>query len=579
MKGGLNTLYQTFVNAAEICYQKGVCRIVLSPGSRSTPIALSFLRHPNIETLTIVDERSAAFKALGISQSTQQPVAIVCTSGTAALNLGPAMAEAYWQGVPLIAFTADRPDHWIGQGANQSIYQKGIFGDNLKKAFHLPQVVSETEKRTVGRRINEAINTAIMKMPGPVQVNAPFEEPFYPDGPLPEPDNDIQVVDYMKTSSHINEVDHSKIARKLKAHSKVLFIAGLHNGQHGLKDLISDFSSRTQVAFIPDLLSNCQEVGDAIHHADLIFNKALAQNKPDLAPDLLITLGGPILSKSLKKYLQAFQPLEHWHITNSNHMPDPFGALSLVINSDPSVFLQDVGGRFWPNISNDYKDYWNALNQSVEKGVKKELEAQNTFSESRVIKSCLQSIASETILHLSNSLPVRHAQFVGLSSEILANNVVIRANRGTSGIDGCLSTAVGNAMVTDKPVNIIIGDLASMYDRNALWQSNLPGNLGIIILNNNGGGIFRTLSGAKEQPELESYFASRQTVTFELTAKQHNCGYLASNDWESLQQGLSKLNQVRDQPFILEIFFDNEEENFSDQEALKKAIQSSIIWD
>lgn len=579
MEGGLNTLYQTLVNAAEICYQKGVRHVVLSPGSRSAPIALAFLRHPNIESLTIVDERSAAFKALGVSQGTQRPVALICTSGTAALNFGPAIAEAFWQGVPLIAFTADRPYHWIGQGANQAIYQNGIFGDNIKSTFSLPQVVSEIEKKTMGRYINEALNTATRAMPGPVQINAPFEEPFYPDGPMPEPEPDLQVIDHLKVHPQINEVDHSKIARKLKNHSKVLLIAGLHPGQNGLTDLISDFITRAQAVFITDPLSNCQEVNDAVHHADLIFNKALEEGNADLAPDLLITLGGPILSKSLKQYFQAYKPSEHWHIATNNYPPDPFGALSRVINSKPSAFLKDVGSRYWPNTQNDYKDYWVALNQSVEKTLKGKLNEQATFSESRVMKSCLQSVSSETILHLGNSLPVRHAQFVGLSSEFLANNVVVRANRGTSGIDGCLSTAVGNALVTEKPVNIILGDLAFMYDRNALWQSQLPSNLAIIIFNNNGGGIFRTLPGAKEQPELDSYFASTQTLTFQETAKQHNCGYHPAHDWESLQEGLNNLHVEKHYPFIVEVFFENGEENFADQEALKKAVQSSITWD
>ncbi len=574
---GLFNIYQVFVNVSEVCYQKGITHFILSPGSRSAILALVFLRHPNIKTYTITDERAAAFKALGMAKALNQPVGLICTSGTAALNYAPAIAEAFWQEVPLIAFTADRPPEWITQGENQTIFQENLYGPNVKASFTFPDSPEkENYQWQIYRQLNEAIDVATSVIPGPVQINAPFHEPLYPEGfDLPEPDSQGLVFKKEKTKKALGGVTQSMLMQEIKSYQSIAVMVGLYPPNEVLVKAIRDFIYRTRAILIVDPVSNCHAIEEAIPHADLHFSKALNDNNPGLSPELLISVGGPMVSKALKEYFRRFKPNNHWHISASGTAPDIFQSLTKIIPTSPETFFQDIGGGFWPKDQNDYQHLWLKSEEALEGNLKTLLDQKDTFSEVRVFQNCLNSIEQGGILYLGNSQPVRHAQFIGVSSKNLSESVQVFANRGTSGIDGVLSTAMGHSLISDQTVTVILGDLAFMYDRNALWQENLPTNLQIIILNNGGGGIFRTLEGAKAQPELESYFASAHSLSFEETARQHQCHYHSANDWSSLDEGLKESKTKTEGPFILEIQFDKEE-NIKDQQSLRKEVLEKI---
>lgn len=573
----LKGLYQVYSNIAEIAYQKGLTHVILSPGSRSAVLALSFIRHPHIQTITIVDERTAAFKALGMANALNRPVGLICTSGTAALNYGPGLAEAYWQGVPLLAFTADRPPEWIDNGENQTIYQENLFRNQVKGAYSLPLSFEEDNEAWYAYTIiNDALEQANGIASGPVHINAPVREPLYLDqAEMPEPNPDLNAIDNIQGKHILSEVEQYELIEALKQNDRIAIIAGQNKFSSKTLNKLQDFAERTKAIIIADPASNCHAIEEALSLSDLLFTKAYKENSNLLQPDLLITFGDSIVSKSLKQYLRHFKPKAQWHVTASGYAPDLFQSLTRVVELKPGTFFNQVGGNFWPKSQNDYKNHLQSLEAELKTHWLPKLEDQSQFSELRVFKHCINNLPEKATIHLGNSQPIRHAQIAGLETHESELNLTVQANRGTSGIDGSLSAAVGYAHLTTEPLLAFIGDLAFLYDRNALWQETLPSNLRIIVFNNNGGGIFRNLPGAKDQPELETYFASPHTLNFSQTAQQHQCHYYYANDWETLNKGLSMIHDSLDVPLILEVQFD-QATNDHDLSALKEAALNQI---
>ena len=558
--------YQALVNIAEICHQKGMTAIVLSPGSRSAPLAISFWRHSEFECRVVPDERSAAYQALGMASATGKPVGLVCTSGTAPLNYTPAIAEAYWQGIPLVAFTADRPPEWIGQGENQTIHQQHIYAANSKAFFQLPPSLHPSrDEQHAYQQVNTAINTACRVPVGPVQVNVPFREPLYPEKPLPRPEPDILSHEKVYAEPRLSEPSLTALSEAINSSTKILVVAGMGTPSRKALQVLGEFIRQTQAVLIDDLLANAHPLPEAVTTVDAIAKKAKDQEVTHLRPEVLITFGGPLLSKALKQFLRAHKPAEHWHISEAGEESDTFQALTKGVVTNPFTFFREMAGKLQSRSGNAYAQSWHRLEEEGSAAVAALDTAEESFSEIRALKAMLPHLPEEAVLHLGNSLPVRHIQL--LAPLLKDTKLLLKANRGTSGIDGCLSAAVGYAKQTSLPVYAVLGDLAFMYDRNALWLDKLPDNLCIVVLNNSGGGVFRTLPGAKEQPELEDYFASAQHTHFQYTAYQHGCSYRYADNWSSYHENLSLLGARRNAPLILELGF-HHANNFRDQAAI-----------
>lgn len=566
--------YQLLVNIAEICHQHGMRAVVLSPGSRSAPLAITFWRHVGFECHVVPDERSAAYKALGIATATGTVVGLICTSGTAPLNYAPAMAEAYWQGVPLVAFTADRPPEWIGQGENQTIHQQQLYQPNSKAFYQLSPSRTEEDARDAYQQVNKALITASTIEQGPVQVNVPLREPLYPHGDLPVASAELQVYHNARSLAGLTSATQTKLTQTLKNTTRIVVLVGMGSPSEEELRALRDFVVRSRAVLVTDLLANAQQLPDAITAADLIAKAEKDKPSSSLKPDLLITLGGPVLSKALKQFFRHHKPSEHWHISEAGEARDTFQALTQVIPVHPCTFLRDLGGKLWPKPENEFCQAWQNLEKETRGAVAHLATDKGLFSEIRALKMVFQHMPQQGVLHLGNSLPVRHAQL--LSPLLQGSALNVRANRGTSGIDGCLSTAVGYATQTDLPVYAILGDVAFLYDRNALWASELPENLVVIIINNSGGGVFRTLTGAQDQPELEPYFASAHQMNFYHTAKQHNCYYGYADTWSSLTEQLHDLSSNRGGPLILELDF-KEQSNFQDQAAIHADLKARLL--
>jgi 2-succinyl-5-enolpyruvyl-6-hydroxy-3-cyclohexene-1-carboxylate synthase len=540
---------QAIYNIAEICSRKGMRDVILSPGSRCAPLTLAFVRHPSMLSRTISDERSAAFIAIGMSQQTLRTTGLVCTSGSAAYNYAPAVAEAFYQQVPLLVLTADRPPEWVDQLDGQTIRQENIYGKHVKASFNLPVDLSHPDaKWHIERIVSEAINLTQSKPYGPVHINIPFREPFYPTEEKPvKYEKDVKVVSQTKKSAILTENELQELIKLFHSYNKKLIIAGQSRFNKKQKDIVASFSEHFFVPVVTDVISNHQHE-ESIQFHDVFLGQ---KQKPgeDLQPELLITFGNSVISKSLKTFIRKHKPKEHWHIQSSGYSPDTYQSLTRVISCEPEYFFEKLMESGKEKSDPSYLKIWENLEEKA--SVLINTFFQNTaFGEFEAIKKVMGFIPDHSILHLANSMAVRYVNYIGMPSD---KNIEVYCNRGTSGIDGVISTALGAALSTDKTVTVITGDMAFFYDRNAFWNNYIPNNLRIVILNNHGGGIFRIIDGPNKLPELDEYFETRQTLIAENTAKDHNLAYQLCKDKASFETYLKDFFAASPKSKILEV--------------------------
>jgi len=548
---------RSIVNIAEICSQKKISDIIVSPGSRSAPLTLAFLRHPKLKCRTIVDERSAAFIALGLAQQTQKPVGLVCTSGTAGLNYGPAVAEAYYQKIPLLIFTADRPPEWIDQNDGQTIDQREMYGKRCRGYFELPVDDTHPDAKWYCERItSEAINKSLWPTPGPVQVNVPLREPLYPKSDF-KYQSDAKIISHLPAQNVLLKNTWNEIASVWAESNKILIVAGMHSPNSGLIESLSTIQKIDKVTFLCDVTSNLQQA-EMVCYYDSFLGTENEEMLKELAPDLLITFGGPVVSKSLKLFLRKFKPRMHWQLQTHGDCIDTFQSLRQVIQTSAAYFFQNLlavlefKAAAVRNSNENYSSSWLNMQSKAEQRLQEFFETA-PHCELKAMHSVLKNIPPEGNLQLGNSSIVRLASFVGLTQ---TSSIRVNSNRGTSGIDGTLSTAVGAALATPKLTTLILGDLAFFYDRNGLWNDYLPPNLRVIIFNNYGGGIFRILDGSSDLPELEQHFEVEHNLSAKNTAEDHGLNYFFCDSTKSLEETLPEFFSATDKPAILEVHFD-----------------------
>jgi 2-succinyl-5-enolpyruvyl-6-hydroxy-3-cyclohexene-1-carboxylate synthase len=502
-------------------YQQGVNEAVICPGSRNAPLMIALTRHGGFTCYSIPDERSAGFFGLGISLKTGRPVVICCTSGSAGLNFAPAVVEAFFQEVPLIVITADRPKEWIGQWDGQTIYQENLFGKHAKAFFDF-----ETDD------CSAAPSTALAEPKGPVQINVPISEPFYPEpGFVLEKSETFslrQNLSKHKAQSTKNKVDYQYFSQEIASTEKILVTVGQMD-DNSIFERLSAYG----IPVIGDATSNC---GSTIAHDLLLADESVW---PALQPDLHIHFGKSFVSKRIKQFLRVHKPKQSWLIhPNPIGKPDPFLSLTHVVPTDAESFIKEIE---WTSKA------WHTWNSAKITSLQAEFFAQPNWTELHLYNQVTEAIEQESAeVHVANSLAVRYINWT-LAKFI---NSEVFSNRGTSGIDGCLSTAVGAAQKTDKLCISIIGDVAFQYDRNALWNHYIPANLRIIVFNNGGGGIFRNLEGAKDLPELDEFMETRQGFTAENTAKDAGISYFSASNVSELDLHSFLHNQG---PALLEI--------------------------
>ncbi len=522
---------QQIHDIAAVCAQKGIKRVVLSPGSRCAPITVSFARHPEVETFVVPDERSAAFIALGMALETKTTVAIVCTSGTAAVNYYPAITEAYYQQIPLLVITADRPPELIDQGDGQTIRQENLYANHIKQSFSFP---IDAKLESAHQLLADAIDLTQALPQGPVHVNVPIREPFYPEK------NETLNFSPFTLNQTKKEPLHTPPLPDLTVFKNVLIVVG----QAELSQEINNRLHSCEVPIICESISNLAELKHGVNTHDLFLSKLSDEEQKHLQPDLLISLGDAILSKSLKQFLRANKPKAHWNFSNTETPVDVFQSIS---HSFPSEQLNQLDFK---SLTSEVTKDWLTHNENAKTHLKTTLETTD-WNEFTAIQQVVQGLPKVCNLHVANSMSIRYVNYLTF---LLNENQIVRSNRGTSGIDGSVSTAVGCAITSPDKLNILItGDLAFFYDRNGLWHNHLPKNLRIILMNNHGGGIFRMIDGPANLPEHETYFETPQHLNGKNTANDFNLGYSSCTNHSELNNALNVVMQPLTNSHLLEI--------------------------
>ncbi len=545
---------QSILSIAEICARKDVKTAILSPGSRSAPLSLAFLRHPKIDCKTVVDERAAAFIGLGVAQQTRHPVALVCTSGTAALNYASAVAEAFYQQIPLIVFTADRPPEWIAQDDGQTIVQPRLFEPHCNASFELPVDDRHPDAHWHFERIlSEAITRTLYPVPGPVHVNVPLREPLYPESTFKYPEKP-GITNVVNIQADLDAETWQVLREQWVQAERKLIVAGLSNCGSKLTSTLQRLQLQTGAVLLADVTSNYRE-----KQLCPLFDMVLGTRSPEAAealqPDLLLTFGGPVVSKHLKLYLRKYKPQNHWHIQNRVGWSDPFQSTSTIVPMSPERFFGLFVERLpldKSNCASAYTGAWKERQQNANRILATFLQ-EAPHCELTAMWQVLENLPRNTALQLGNSAIVRLANFLSINKNI---SVSVNSNRGTCGIDGSVSTAVGAALSSENLTTLITGDLGFFYDRNGLWHDYLPANLRIIIFNNQGGGIFRILDGCRDLPELDRHFEVAHELTAENVAKDHGLAYAACATGEGLARHLQDFFKPMDRAAILEVKFD-----------------------
>ena len=502
-------------NIAQVCAQMGIKKAVLSPGSRCAPLTIAFARHTDIETFVIPDERSAAFIALGMALETQVPTVLICTSGTASLNYYPAIAEAFYQHVPLLILTADRPPELIDVGDGQCIRQENVYHNHIKKSFSFPIDDNISNGFKV---VEEAIHLANALPKGPVHINIPIREPFYPE--LKE---EITFREVELTTQ--KQLEETTLELPKESFKNIVIVAG----QENYSPKIIQQLAQLDVPVICDSISNLHTLPNAITTHDVLLSFLTEEEKKTLQPDLLITLGNAVLSKSLKQFLRSYKPKTHWYFSNNTISADVFQ--SITHRASLQAFTQ-----FSLPLINENHTTWKQKQTEAIAHTNSKLTSEQ-WNEFKALFSVVKSLPAICNIHVSNSMSIRYINHL---SYLLTDKQHIYCNRGTSGIDGSNSTAVGVSICSTEIQNILItGDLSFFYDRNAFWHKHLPNNLNIVMMNNHGGGIFRMIDGPARQPEHVEYFETPQMLNAKNTAADFGFNYLTASCFEELNKELN----------------------------------------
>jgi 2-succinyl-5-enolpyruvyl-6-hydroxy-3-cyclohexene-1-carboxylate synthase len=546
------------------CIAAGMKTIVCSPGSRNAPIVITADEHPDIETLVIHDERVAAFYALGISLATGAPVGLTCTSGSAMLNYYPAIAEAYYQSVPLIVMSADRPEEWVNHGDGQTIVQQGVYQNHIHGELVIPE--SATENSLITGSIEELLKAAVSDWKGPIHFNLPFSEPLYNTV-------DIAFNDVAPISTGFTQLDDRSISgfkSQWKAAKKIMVLVGQMERDPSAEKLINDLASDPSICVLVENTSNISGVR-MNHCIDRSLNVIPDKELDAFKPDLLLTFGGAVISKRIKTFLREINDLKHYRVGFEFPEMDTYRHLTQYIAASASSFLRLLQKEELRKYDSNFGSKWKQLDFLVKDHQDAYLDNID-FSDLKVFHWINQFLPDGNCLHMANSSVVRYCQ---LFDPI--RDARYFCNRGTSGIDGSTSTALGYTYKTPDKLNVIVtGDISFLYDSNALWSEYLLGNTKIILVNNNGGAIFRIIEGPSSTPQLEKYFQAKHNQTAEYLCKAFNIEYRSVSDDAALQYELSKFfnESPSGRPELLEVFTDA---GINDK-VLKKYFQDAKTW-
>lgn len=539
---------QSVSDLVNLAHAKGIRRIVFSSGSRNAPLIIAFNQHGGFTSYSIHDERSAAFVALGMAQQTGETVAIACTSGSATLNYAPAVAEAYYQRIPLLVITADRPLEWIDQGEGQTMKQHNIYSNFIKASFEIFQETSHPDELWYNTRMfNEAINLCRIPPFGPVHVNLPLREPLYGTD-FDFRKHKSKTIENISPMPEIADADADRLAKIWNSCTRKIILAGLWPPDPELKTLLIALADDPSVVVLTENTSNISDE-KFINNIDRFIMSINAREEDDFKPGILLTFGSHIVSKKIKALLRKWNPAEHWDVDESDKIIDTYKSLTRHIKSELKAFISSLLQRR-KKMDSDFAALYYQRELSTRARHDSFLSA-SEWSDLKAYQLINRSIPSTTNIHMASSAAVRYAQLMPTREDLSYNS-----NRGVAGIDGCTSTAAGAAMFNGKLTVLLTGDIAFLYDSNALWSNYLPHNLRIIVFNNEGGNIFRYIPGPSDTGQLEEFFEAHHNFKAEYIAKAFNVNYYQVGNAKELGKILDVFfaDQNNSRPAVLELF-------------------------
>ncbi len=550
------------------CKAKGIQNIVISPGSRNAPLIIGFSEDPYFKCFSIVDERCAAFFALGIAQQISKPVVVVCTSGSALLNYYPAISEAFYSNIPLVVLSADRPHYKIDIGDGQTIRQDNVFDKHIEYSASLRQDVVHATKLIEkyrpnwlqggnvemiqgaiqnynNRVLNEALNLAT-SLQAPVHINIPFEEPLY--GTVTE----ASVSPYIETPRREENQTVSDLAyfsEKWNASNRKMILVGVNHPNRVEQQYLDDLATDPSVLVLTETTSN-------LHHPNFFPSidslvapieklDHHAQHFANLRPDILLTFGGMIVSKKIKAFLREYQPKHHWHV-GTHVANNTFFCLSHHFKINANKFFR-IFLPLTKHVESNYFGHWSGIRTAIE--LKRAAYLKSIpFSDMLAFYHILKNIPLQYQLQLANSTTVRYGQLFDMDTSL-----EVYSNRGSSGIDGSTSTAIGAAMYANSPTVLVTGDLSFFYDSNALWNSHIRADFRIVLINNNGGGIFRILPGNEESDVFETFFETTHHLNAKALCEMYEIGYSKVDEELELSTVLPSFFASSNRPKLIEI--------------------------
>ena len=522
---------------AHLLQEFGIFDIVISPGSRNAPLAIHFSETDDFNCYSIVDERSAGFVGIGMAKSIKKPVALTCTSGSAAANYYPAITEAFYQNTPLLVLTADRPTDFVDIFDGQTIRQKYLYQQHSYGDFQLLEDSMENADDENFAIIKKAIEVCFEKQ-GPVHINIPLEEPLYNMvSELPgfqSVEKTIRTISYDLPPHLVADWNISK---------RIMILVGTRDYNEELEMQLSQLVKNHTVVVLKEANSNLKHDKFFAHIDRYIFNFQ-EEDYRTYAPDLLITVGQNVVSKKVKQFLRKANPKNHWHIDEVWH-PDTFFALTEKVKTSPEKFF----GQLLNFIALEPRAYFNLWDVLRDKRDLKHLEycLQTRFSDFKLFEFLSHQLPENINLHISNSSAIRYAQLFDFDK----NRVY--CNRGTSGIDGSTSTAMGFAIKDVQQTVLVTGDMSFFYDINGLWNNYIPPYTRIIVFNNGGGDIFKIIPGPSSTNALDEFILTKHHKNAEHIAKHFGFAYTLVDDEDTLCRVLDNFFKPDEKAKILEV--------------------------
>ncbi|MBR1542176.1 MAG: 2-succinyl-5-enolpyruvyl-6-hydroxy-3-cyclohexene-1-carboxylate synthase [Bacteroidaceae bacterium] len=522
----------------------GVRKVVICPGNLCVPLAQTLLHIPDYTCYPVNDERSAGFFAIGLALHDAAPVAVVCNEGSALANLLPAVTEAFYQQVPLVVVSCGL--------ANEGSVS---LGNMVKLSVCLPDVKDDDDALHCNRLINEALMEATHHGKGPVHIRLQLSEPLFKCEATELADERV-IKHYQGLNMY--EQDYAPLVQRLNELKKRMVVVGQMNNIY-LFDKKHERTLAKQFVWMTENLSNHTTPGNPIRRMEELLYPMDLKTQQNLAPELLVTFGGAVISRRLKYFLRKNKPSEHWHIAKDGKINDAFGSLTAVIEMDPFEFLEKIAPLI-EDVPPVYPRQWEQMAEKLS-------EPRFPYSEMMAVGRLIGSVPQGCSLHLGNGSSVRYAQFFPMPEE-----VEIQSNMGAEASEGTLATALGYATASEKINFIVTGDMSFFNGMNALWNNSYGSNIRLMVINNGGHAQMQSLPGFTPDERAIRFMTGSHQASVKAWAEDRGFSYLSAHNEEELETNLPVFVKadITRQPLLLEVFTDKA----ADAEALKQYYKS-----